>query len=635
MITDDDYSESRIRQALDSANLNVLRLALYQATGDPELAMMEVERFPMRGGAFFGYLVAEKHHQAIKDKALRWLLQRPSVDEVRIPDDEELCAMMGLLTDEELTEKEFRFGREEVALEPFPRRAEWSGERPAAADDLKVVIIGAGASGIASAIQFELLGIPYAVYERQAEIGGTWNLNRYPDARVDTSSFLYQFKFEKNYPWTEYFAGQTEVKRYLEHVATKHGVYDKIQFGVEVTKASFDEADSAWRLELSRAGDPAEQLTADVVVSAAGLFSTPKFPDIPGIEDFEGQLFHTTAWDIDYDASERRIAVIGNGSTGVQLVPKLAKTAAQVFAFQRTPQWISPMENYREPVTPDIRWLFDHTPYYWNWFCYSSQVTSSGMQGAQVYDREWQQGGGLISERNDALRAALTEYIRSKVGHDPDLFARSLPDYAPLARRLVVDNGWYDALLQDNVELVTDGVSCITPTGIATVAGHEVEVDTIVFAAGFQVTKYLWPTEYVGQGGVRMEDLWEKEGPRAHLGMVVPGFPNLFIFYGPNSQPRAGGFLSWIEIWARYTAQAVVSTLESGHRTMEVKQEVFEEYNAQLDEAHKDLIWEKEGPAGKNYYVNKHGRQTVNVPFTNEEYFSMVATPDLDQFHVW
>lgn len=630
---DDEYTEARIRTALESANLNVLRLALYQATGDPDLAAMEVVRIPLRGGAFFGYLVADQHHEAIKEKALRFLLQRPDVHDVRVPADDELRAMMALLTGEELSDSEFRFGREELALEPFPRRAYWSGERPAVADDVRVVIVGAGASGIAAAIQFELLGIPYAIYERQSEIGGTWNLNRYPDARVDTSSFLYQFKFEKNYPWTEYFASQVEVKRYLEHVARKYGVHDKIRFDVEVTKAHFDEAESRWRLELVRDG-AVEQLTADVVVSAAGLFSTPKFPDIPGVDEYEGQLFHTTAWGIDYDATGRRIAVIGNGSTGVQLVPKLAQTADQLYAFQRTPQWISPMENYREQITPDIRWLFDHVPYYWNWFCYSSQVTSSGMQGAQVYDREWQKAGGRISERNDGMRAILTEYIRGKVGHDPDLLAKCLPDYAPLARRLVVDNGWYDALLQDNVELVTEPISRLTAKGIATTDGEVREVDTIVFAAGFEVTKYMWPTEYVGRGGVRMEDLWEKDGPRAHLGLVVPGFPNLFIFYGPNSQPRAGAFLSWIEIWARYTAQAVADLLESGHRTLEVKEEVFEEYNARLDAAHSELIWATEGPVGKNYYVNAHGRQNVNVPFANHEYFEMVAAPDLDQFHV-
>ncbi|MCW2879497.1 MAG: hypothetical protein JWQ95_3597 [Sphaerisporangium sp.] len=628
----DRLDEATIRASLDRANLNVLRMALLQATGDPALAKMKVDQVPMRGGAFVGYILAEEHHQEVRDKALRFLLNRQPVASSPRPSDDELRTMMGLLTGDELTERAYRFGREELALDDFPREARWTGERPDAASDFKVLIVGAGASGICAGIQFERLGIPYAIVERQGDLGGTWNLNRYPDARVDTSSYLYQFKFEKNYPWPEYFASQVEVKRYLEYIAKKYGVYDKIQFNVEVTKALFDEDDRTWKVEATGADGGSQALEANVVISAAGMFSTPKFPDITGIGDFGGRLFHTTAWDDSYDATGQRIAVIGNGSTGVQLVPKLAETAERVFAFQRTPQWISPMEGYRELITPEVRWLFENVPFYWNWFCYSAQVTSSGLQGAQVYDREWQKSHGGISERNDGLRRSLTEYIRSKVGHDPELFAKCVPDYAPLARRLVVDNGWYEALLRDNVELVTAGIDRITGQGIQTVDGCEHEVDAIVFASGFEVTKYLWPTDYVGRGGVHMEDLWEKDGPRAYLGLTVPGFPNLFMFYGPNAQPRAGAFLSWVEIWARYSAQAVVAMLQGGKQTIEVKQEVFTDYNARLDEVTKDRIWEKEGPAGRNYYVNKFGRQNVNLPWDNDQYFLMVESPDLGDF---
>jgi 4-hydroxyacetophenone monooxygenase len=628
----DRPDENAVRAALGSANMNVLRMALYQATRDPALAAMKVEPVPLRGGAFIGYTLAAEHHAEVAEKALRFLLDRPDPDSLPRPDPDEVRAMMGLLTGERLTDRAYRFGREELALDDFPREARWTASRPAAAADHTVVIIGAGASGISAGIQFERLGIPYTIIERQDGIGGTWHLNHYPDARVDTSSYLYQFKFEKNYPWPEYFASQAEVKRYLEHVARKHGVYDKIQFNQMVTSARFAEDRCRWRLEASSADGGTRVLEASVVISAAGMFSTPKLPEIPGIEEFEGRLFHSTAWDDSYTAEGDRVAVIGNGSTGVQIMPRLARTAARMYAFQRTPQWISPMEGYRETITPEVRWLLDNMPFYWNWFCYSAQVTSSTMQGAQVYDPKWRKAHGGISERNDGLRRMLTDYIREKVGHDPELFAKCLPDYAPLARRLVVDNGWYDALLRDNVELVTSGIDRITPRGIRTADGVERELDAIVFASGFEVTKYLWPTEYVGRGGVRMEDLWEKDGPRAYLGLTVPGFPNLFIFYGPNSQPRAGAFLSWVEIWARYSAQAVVAMIESGGRSLEVRQQVFDDYNARLDEATKKLIWEKEGPAGKNYYVNRFGRQNVNLPWDNDEYFEMVESPDLADF---
>ncbi|MEH3033707.1 MAG: NAD(P)/FAD-dependent oxidoreductase [Aeromicrobium erythreum] len=631
----DPVDESTVRAALDQANLNVLRIALLQVTGDESLARMRVDKVPMRGGAFFAYVLNEAHHQEVKDKAVAYLSsfdgQVPPP-----PGEDEARRLMELLTGDPLSDSEFRFGLEEVAFADFPREARWSAEAaPDVPEGFEVVIVGAGASGIVAAIQLERLGIPYRVIERQDDLGGTWHLNHYPDARVDTNSYLYQFKFEKNYPWTEYFASQAEVQAYLRHVAVKHGVIDKIEYGVELRTARYDEGSAVWDLDLVDTDGATRTLRANVVVSAAGLFSTPKIPDIEGIEEFEGRIFHTTGWDDGYDYRGKRLALIGNGSTGTQLMPRLAKDAAHMTVYQRTPQWVSKMEGYREQVPEGVRWLFDHVPYYWNWYCYSSQMTTSGMQGAQVYDREWQRNGGQISERNDGLRQALVEYIDSKVGHDPDLVAKVTPDYAPLARRLVVDNGWYDALLLDHVDLVTSGIDRITPHGIVDNDGVETPVDAIALAAGFEVARYMWPVDYVGRDGATLEEVWEEDGARAYLGVTMPKFPNLFVFYGPNAQPRAGGFLSWIEIWSRYVTRAIVLMLEQGHRSMEVRQEVFEDYNRRLDEAMKDLIWENEGPkTTTNYYVNKHGRQNVQMPWLLHEYHQWVVEPAPSDYHL-
>lgn len=627
-----ESAEQRIDAALEHANMSVLRMALYQATRDPDLAAMSVSEVPLRGGAFGAYIVDPEHVETIKEKARAFLSDPASAQTRRLfDDDHELRAAMSLMTGRELSDREFRLGREELAFDDFPREARWTHERPEAADDFEVAVIGAGASGIAAAIQFERLGIAYTIYERQSDLGGTWHLNHYPDARVDTSSFLYQFKFVKNYPWPEYFASQGEVKRYLEHVAKEFGVYDHIVFDTALERAEFDERDQRWDLELTGPGGPLRR-RAGVVISAAGQFSTPRKPDIAGVEDFAGRFFHTTAWDDSYDPAGDRVAVIGNGSTGVQIMPKLAETAASVHAFQRTPQWISPMEGYRETIGPEVRWLFDHVPFYWNWYCYTMQVTTSGMQLAQEYDPAWQAAGGRISRRNDGMRENLTAYIESKLGERPDLMAKVLPDYAPLARRLVVDNGWYNALLRDNVELVTEGIDHFDRTGVVLRDGRRIELDTVVFAGGFDVGKYLFPAEYVGLGGQTVDQAWAEDGPRAYLGITIPRFPNLFVFYGPNSQPRSGAFLSWVEIWSRYAAQAVVSLLEGGHRSMEVKQEVFADYNTRLDAETTSRIWEKEAPAERNYYVGQHGRQIVNWPWRNEHYFEFVERVDPTDF---
>lgn len=626
--------ESMARAAIDQANLNVLRLALYQMTGDEELTKVRIVHVPVRGGAFFAYVVADEDAQLVKDKALAYLKTDRTGTPVATPTDEQLRSMMTLFTGEPLTDGEFALGREELAFDEFPRAAAWSAERPANASDYQVVIIGAGASGIAAGIQFEQLGIPYIILERQSDIGGTWHLNHYPDARVDTNSYLYQFKFEKNYPWTEYFASQGEVKHYIEHLAKKYGVYDKIRFNVALDRAVYDNDRQSWVLDTTTADGASEQLVANFVISGAGLFSTPKLPNIEGIESFEGQTIHSTAWDDSYSPDGKRIAIIGNGSTGVQVMQELAKTAEQMYVLMRTPQWISPMEGYRDLIPEEVKWLFANMPAYWNWYCYSAQTTASGMQAAQEYDRAWQAMGGLVGPRNDALRSALTAYIRTHLGDREDLIEKVTPDYAPLARRLVVDNGWYDSLLKPNVELVTDGIARILPNGIEFTNGRTIEIDTLVVAAGFEVTKYLWPAEYVGTDGTSMEQMWEKDGPRAFLGLVVPKFPNLFMFYGPNSQPRAGSFLSWIEVWARYAAQAVVDVIDRGARSIEVKQGVFERYNEMLDAAHERLIWQHEAPKGHNYYVNKFGRQTVQQPWALGEYFLMTDRPKPEHFTI-
>lgn len=626
--------ESNARAAIDRANLNVLRLALYQMTGDEALAQVRVDRVPLRGGAFFGFVVTPDDAQLVKDKALAYLMSDRADDAVVAPADPKLRQMMALFTGEPLNDGEFALGREELAFDDFPREATWSTGRPESASKYKVVIIGAGASGIAAGIQFERLGIPYIIIERQADIGGTWHLNHYPDARVDTNSYLYQFKFEKNYPWTEYFASQGEVKRYLEYLAKKHRVYEKIRFNVKLERATFDEASSTWTLDATNASGAAEQLNANFIISGAGLFSTPKLPDIEGTETFEGSIFHTTAWDNNYSPDGKRIAIIGNGSTGVQVMGKLAQTAEQMYVLMRTPQWISPMEGYREEIPEEVKWLFANMPAYWNWYCYSAQTTAAGMQAAQEYDRAWQATGGLVGPRNDALRSTLAGYIKSQLGDREDLIEKLTPNYAPLARRLVVDNGYYGAMLRDNVELVTDGIQRTLPNGVELKDGRVLDIDTLIVAAGFEVTKYLWPAEYVGADGTTMEQAWETDGPRAFLGLTVPNFPNMFMFYGPNSQARAGSFLSWIEIWARYSAQAIVDVIQQDAKRIEVKTDVFERYNDVLDTAHDHLIWQNEAPQGRNYYVNKFGRQTVNLPWTLGEYFLMVNRPNLEHFNV-
>lgn len=626
----DDAHAEMIRQAIESANLNVLRLALLQVTGDPQLAAMKVVKEPQRGGALLADVLAPEDREPFKRRAFELLSDRPLVAGP-LPDKGATRRLMEIFTGEPVSDNEFGFGYEELALDDFPRDVRWT-DKPAAETLAKfhVVIVGAGVSGISTAVQLGRLGIGYTIIEKQASAGGTWVRNTYPGARIDTTTALYQFKFEKNYPWTEYFPTQEETRKYLVHLTKKFDIEPHIRFGTELVSATWDEDAAQWALELRGADGATQRMRTSAIVSASGLFATPNLPDIPDIALYTGKIFHTTAWDHDYDFAGKDVALIGNGSTGTQLMPLVAAKARSLTAFQRTPQWIMGLENYRERVSPAVRWLFDNVPFYWNWNCYAAFLTSNKLQGLQEHDEAWKQQGGVVNERNDKMRASLIGYIKDKLGDREDLIAKSIPDYAPLARRLVVDNGWYEALRRDNVELVTDRIERFTKTGIIDKTGRERHFDMVVLGSGFATSKYFWPVVYSGRDGRTMDQVWEKDGPRAHLGMTVPGFPNFFAMYGPSAQARAGGFYSWAESWTRYIVTAMVRMLEAGATSIEPRQDAYEAYNARMDAQNSKIVWETDGKGG--YYVTKDGRSYVNQPWRTHDYHAMIVEPRMEDF---
>ena len=618
-----------IWRALDSANLNALRIALYHQTREPRLAAMRVVQRPLRGGAFRLFALAPEHSDEVRHLAFEYLVsgQAPRPE----PTKKESAELMELFTGSRPTPTEVDYGFEELSFENFPRDVTWSGEPPAERlADFRVTIIGAGFSGIAAGVLLDRLGISYRIIDRQDGIGGTWRLNGYPEARVDVPSLLYQYKFEKRYPWKSNYATRDELLEYLDHIVDSYGVRHKISLNTTLLDATWDAARSMWTLKTAEPDGSHTTLESDVVISASGLFSTPKLPDITGIESFRGAIFHSTAWEHSFDITDKRIAVIGTGSTGSQLLRGIVGPARHVTVFQRTPNWVTPLRGYRAAVPAESLWLQRTMPGYWNWLVYAHYLAELQMQELQVVDHEWRARGGRVSERNEALATSLKEFIRSKVGDDDELFEALIPPYPPLARRLVMDNEWYESLMRDDVELVTDGISRITEQGIVTADGVERDVDLIVLCAGFEVAKYLWPVPYKGRNGLTLEELWKPDGARAYLGITLPHFPNFFILYGPNGQARGGGFHSWAENLARYAVSLIVELLERNARTVEVREEAFDDYNRRLDKAHADLLWELEGVGG--YYVNEHGRSGVNMPWSVHEYYDMIRQPDLGDY---
>ncbi len=621
-----------IQQALELADINALRVALYHQTGDESLAAMQVSNELQEGNPFQFTRLAKAHHPEVKEKALAYLLEKPASR--AMPDKAEAARLMNIFCGRELGQAEIGYAWGDLAFEGFTRGAGWREQPPQEVlDPIDITIVGAGFGGILAAIQLKRLGLDFRIIEKRDGVGGTWWMNDYPEARVDIISFLYQYKFELGYPWKHYYPTQGELLEYMDFILDKHGLRDKITLDTEVVEARWVEEDARWHLTAEHADGTRSEFKSNFFISASGQFLKPNLPDIEGIDGYRGRVFHSTAWDHDYDFTGKRVAVIGTGSTGVQMVRGLAAKAAAVTIYQRSPNWISRMPKYREPIEAPMRWLIDNMPGYLSWHIFAQHIAQGRMDGMNEVDEEWVAKGGLFNERNDQLRELMKKYIHRSVGGDEDLYGKLVPDYAPLARRPVVDNDFYKSLTEDHVDLVAAGVERFTETGVVASDGSQRDFDLVVLAAGFEVEAFLWPVEYTGRDGAKLGDLWDYDGPRAYVTSLLPGFPNFVMMYGPNSGLVAGSFHSWIEIFSNFFCQIIARTIETGASSFEVTREAYDEFNKELDERAKTWVFQVENTGG-GYYKNDRGRSAVRLPWRTPEFYEKVAEPDFDHFDI-
>jgi len=637
--------EAFIRRAVELAEPNALRVALYQITGDPELLGYELEeRKVWRISRQSIVTVVERDRAKVQEKACRWLVDH--LDELESfveekPDDEKLRLLLreGLGVDpDEMRTNNFDELKAMASFEEWPLFfAHWTdGRRPEIPADFKVAIVGAGFNGLATAILLDQLGIPFVMYERRPEVGGTWSNNRYPEVRVDGASTTYQLGFVKRHPWTEYYAQGPEVRDYIEMVAKRYGVFDRIQLSTEVTSLVWNEETSRWDIE-ARRGERVLRESANVIAGATGLFNKPRDLVVEGLSDFAGDVLHTARWpEPPYDFTGKRVAVIGNGSTGVQLVKPVAEVAAELYHVVRTPKWIQPQVNYGEKVQPELTWLLQRMPYYWNWdrFMWTAPVTSDSSRDLQRADPEWQAKGGIYSKASDELRFAILDYWREQLDGDEELVARLTPDYPPWGQRMVTDNGWFTTLRKDHVHLLLGSIDHVDAEGVVMEDGTRADVDVIIAASGFDVDSFMSPIRIVGRGGETLEERWEREGkgPRAFNALNVPGFPNLFVMYGPNAEGGAGGgsVTGRMQLWANNLATLTVHLIEKGYRSFSVKEEVYEAHNAIIDERNSRTVAMEPNAVRTSYRVS-HGRLQVASPWTPKEHWEAVVHPDMER----
>lgn len=521
---------------------------------------------------------------------------------------------------------------EELAIhDPDPRAPRWTRSSEPGEDVLDVLVIGAGLSGLLAAHRFRQAGLSVLVLDKNDDIGGTWLENSYPGCRADVPSHLYCYSADAGFHWRDEFATRDEIMDSLRHFVAERDLAGHLRLGHEVTEAAWDQSSLRWTVRAEGPDGP-ETFEALAVVSAVGQLNRPSIPEIAGQADFAGRQFHSARWDHDAPIDGRRFAVVGTGASAIQIVTGLLEAGASVTVFQRSPTWLYPTAELRRPIDDGNRWLLANVPTYARWYrLWLHRSVSDGLLPFADCDPDWDDPRS-VSAANDAVRQALTEYLEEQFGRRPDLLEKMLPTYPPFAKRVVRDDGsWARAFIEQGAQLVAEPIERITERGIQTAGGEAHPVDAIVYATGFQASRFLVPMRIRGRDG---RDLHEQWGPdaTAYLGMAVPGFPNFFMLYGPNTNIVVNGnVIFYSECQITYLLDCLRRIVEEGV-ALDCRQEVHDEFVARVDELNARRAW---GCAGvRNWYLSPTGRVSQNWPSTALEYWERTRSLDPEDYRV-
>jgi 4-hydroxyacetophenone monooxygenase len=608
----------RLRSALEVANSPTLLLVLSQLTG--KMHWLAEPYRPRRGEPLSdndtGGLPDELQRE-VRDAACEAILAyesgEPEVVDVPV---EQLADMLSIAVMEDVPREYGELLAEEMGL--LSRMV----PMPTPSPGFRVIVIGAGMSGMCMAVMLEQAGIDYVVLEKDTDLGGTWLENVYPGCGVDTPSHFYSFSFAPKPDWSRYFPKRDEVFAYLSSVADTYGIRRRIRFGIEVRGADYDEKTGSWRVHGCDSNGETLVLEAPVLISAVGQVNRPSIPPVEGLDRFAGPVMHTAQWKPDVDLADKRVAVIGTGASAMQLVPAIADESKRVTVFQRTKQWAMPHPNYHRQVPEGVRYLMDRVPLYARWYRLRTFWNfGDRLHGPMQIDPDWPHLDRSINATNDKHRIFLTNHIRRELGERIDLLDSCLPDYPPYLKRPLIDNGWFRTVARPDVDLVTEEVSAVTRDGVVTASGVEYHVDVIALATGFKILQFLWPMKIRGRSGQTLREQWGEDDARAYLGITVPDFPNFFIINGPNTFAGFGGSaIIATEFEVRYTMQAIRRLIEADLASVEVREDVCSDYIEEVDEALARSIWSHK--ATSTYFRNNSGRVVVINPWKYIDYWA-------------
>lgn len=627
----EDFDEASLREAISEANVPTVLMVVAHLTQDDR--WLDARYAPKRPRGLAdddsGGLLPEVIEE-IADAAVDVLLQCQGDGSRGVPEltSERFIEMASLGFGEPMPEEYAGMLMEEAGF--IDRPAQQPVIRRVDAEPAEVLIIGAGLSGITAAISLKRLGIGYRIVEKRHDVGGTWLGNTYPGVGVDTPSHIYDLSFAPNPGWTAYYAMGPEIRSYIGGVAERFDIKDDITFGTTVDALDWDAASRRWTVTAHDSADAVWQERFRFVISSVGQLDRAKLPDIPGVETFHGDTVHTSAWPTAVDVVGKRVAIIGSGASAMQVAPTIARDVEQLFVFQRSPQWAAPSPNYRRNVSPGMRLLLENVPCYAAWYrARLLWLFNDRIHASLQVDPNWTNPQRSVNSLNDAHRDYFESYIKDQLADRPDLVAVCMPDYPPFGKRMLIDNGWYEMLKRPNVQLVSSPIERVATHGPVTHDGTQYDVDIIVYATGFQAITFLSHIAVTGVDSLALSDAWGEDDSRAYLGMTVPGFPNFFMTYGPNTNLGHGGSIIFhTECQVRYISTLIGQALSRDVQQIQCSQSAFDSYNNQVDDAHERMIWTHSGM--DTWYRNSKGRVVTNSPWRLVDYWNMTRAPDVD-----
>jgi cyclohexanone monooxygenase len=472
-----------------------------------------------------------------------------------------------------------------------------------------VAIIGAGLGGIAMGIQLAHGGYDFTIFDPADDFGGTWRKNTYPGAACDVPSHFYSYSFALNPRWSKTYADQPEILAYLEKVVADHGLGKHLVPCTRISTLRWSDTDKRWTLTT----EDGQTREFDIAISAVGMLDVPNIPDIPGADRFRGRTFHSSNWDHAKSTAGERVASIGTGASAVQYVPAIAADTAHLTVFQRTPIWVSP--RYDEPFTPEQQDLFER----------------DREEALKVRDAAFQDYESANFAADSTMTTELTglaySYLMRKID-DPELRAKLTPSYPVGCKRPLQSRTWFPTFALPNVTLETSPIVEFTEHGLRTADGNEHHVDAVIYGTGFRAADFLCSLDVYGSGGRRLKDDWA-DGAEAYLGTVVPGYPNLFTLYGPNTN-GVTSIIYILEAQAEFVRRVLDEMGRERLKTVEVKQDIHDTYNAEIQAAMAGTVWLANC---NNYFRHPNGKVVTQFPYHGRTFVQRLAEVQLDDFH--